>query len=86
MICHDVFDCTVDLVGKLNGNGQKGMLQIDAPFVEISGYATVCLSACIIAVHAASDVPNRNFFKLLISNDCRLVRVRVRGPKPTPGP
>jgi len=25
------FDCTTDLVGQLNGNGQKGMLQIDAP-------------------------------------------------------
>ena len=24
-------DCTADLVGQLNGNGQKGMLQIDAP-------------------------------------------------------
>ena len=34
------FDCTADLVGQLNGNGQKGMLQIDAPPVEISGYAT----------------------------------------------
>ena len=28
------FDCTADLVGQLNGNGQKGMLQIDAPPVE----------------------------------------------------
>ena len=28
------FDCTADLVGQLNGNGQKGMLQIDAPRVE----------------------------------------------------
>jgi len=27
-------DCTADLVGQLNGNGQKGMLQIDAPTVE----------------------------------------------------
>jgi len=27
-------DCTADLVGQLNGNGQKGMLQIDAPPVE----------------------------------------------------
>jgi len=33
-MCHDVFDCTADLVGQLNGNGQKGMLQIDAPPVE----------------------------------------------------
>ena len=24
------FDCTADLVGQLNGNGQKGMLQTDA--------------------------------------------------------
>ena len=24
------FDCTADLAGQLNGNGQKGMLQIDA--------------------------------------------------------
>ena len=31
MICHD---CTADLVGQLNGNGQKGMLQLDAPPVE----------------------------------------------------
>jgi len=28
------------------------------------------------AVHAASDVPNRNFLKI---NDCSLVRVRVKG-------
>jgi len=28
------FDCTADLVGQLNGHGQKGMLQIDAPPVE----------------------------------------------------
>ena len=28
------FDCTADLVGQLNGNGQKGMLQIDAPPVD----------------------------------------------------
>ena len=28
------FDCTADLVGQLNGNGQKGMPQIDAPPVE----------------------------------------------------
>ena len=34
MIRHDVFDCTADLVGQLNGNGQKGMLQTDAPPVE----------------------------------------------------
>ena len=27
-------DCTSDLVGQLNGNGRKGMLQIDAPSVE----------------------------------------------------
>jgi len=27
-------DCTADLVGQLNGNGQKKMLQIDAPPVE----------------------------------------------------
>ena len=27
-------DCTADLVGQLNGNGQKGMLQIDEPPVE----------------------------------------------------
>jgi len=33
------FDCTADLVGQLNGNGQKGMLQIDAPLSKISGYA-----------------------------------------------
>ena len=34
MICHDVFDCTADLAGQLNGNRQKGTLQIDAPPVE----------------------------------------------------
>jgi len=28
------FDSTADLVGQLNGNGQKGMLQVDAPPVE----------------------------------------------------
>jgi len=28
------FDCTADLVGQLNRNGQKGMLQIDAPPVK----------------------------------------------------
>ena len=35
MVCHNVFHCTDDLVGQLNGNRQKGMLQIDAPPVEI---------------------------------------------------
>jgi len=34
------FDRTADLVGQLNGNGQKGMLQIDAFLSKISGYAT----------------------------------------------
>jgi len=34
------FDCTADLVGQLNENGQKGMLQIDAHPSKISGYAT----------------------------------------------
>jgi len=28
------FHCTADLVGQLNGNGQKGMLQIDALPIE----------------------------------------------------
>jgi len=38
------FDCTADLVGQLNGNGQKGVLHIDAhPMSKISGYATVKL-------------------------------------------
>jgi len=32
------FDCTADLVGQLNDNGQKGMLQIDLS--KMSGYAT----------------------------------------------
>jgi len=27
-------DCMADLAGQLNGNGQKGMLQIDAPPAE----------------------------------------------------
>jgi len=40
MICHDVFYCTADLVGQLNGNGQKGMLQMMHPLSKISGYAT----------------------------------------------
>ena len=26
------FDCTADFAGQLNGNGQQGMLQIDAPY------------------------------------------------------
>ena len=38
------FDCTADLVGQLNGNGQKGMLQIDAPLSKISGYATAVVT------------------------------------------
>ena len=44
------FDCTADLVGQLNGNGQKGMLQIDALPLEnfclrhCYGPAFVCLS------------------------------------------
>jgi len=37
------FDCTADLVGQLNGNGQKGMPQIDAPLSKISVYATALL-------------------------------------------
>ena len=36
------FDCMADLVGQLNGNGQKAMLEIDAPLVENSRYATGC--------------------------------------------
>jgi len=41
-----LFDCTADLVGQLNGNGQKGMLQIDAP----PGYATaLCTQKVVIA-------------------------------------
>jgi len=35
-----LFGCTADLVGQLNGNGQKGTLQIDAPPTNISVYAT----------------------------------------------
>ena len=35
------FDCTADLVGQLNGNGQKGMLQTH-PLSKISGSATDC--------------------------------------------
>ena len=34
------FDCLADLVGQINGNGQKGMLHIDAALSKISGYAT----------------------------------------------
>ena len=29
-------------------------------------------------MYAASDVPNRNFLKILIFNECSLVRVMVR--------
>ena len=29
-------------------------------------------------MHAAGDVPNRNFLKILIFNECSLVRVMVR--------
>jgi len=48
MICHDAFWLHGQLVGQLNGNGQKGMLQIDAPQSKISGYATVSVlsAAC----------------------------------------
>ena len=53
MICHDVFDCTANLVGQLNGNGQKGMLQIDAPFVEIF-WLRHCLSVCLYHRRARS--------------------------------
>ena len=40
------FDCTADLVGQLSGNGQKGMLQIDAPPAENFWlrHWSVCLS------------------------------------------
>ena len=34
------FDHRVDLVGQLSRNGYEGMLQIDAPLLKISGYAT----------------------------------------------
>jgi len=39
------FDCTADLVGQLNRNGQKGMLQIDGNS-KISGYATALSTSC----------------------------------------
>ena len=56
MICHDVFlQCTADLVGQLNGDGQKGMLQIDAPPVENFWYRlaapgddTLFLPKCVV--------------------------------------
>ena len=37
------FDCTADLVGQLNGNGYKGMLQTDEPLSKISVYTTARL-------------------------------------------
>jgi len=38
------FDCTADLVGQLNGNGQKGMLHMDAPpMSKISSPLVDCL-------------------------------------------
>ena len=42
------FDYTADLVGQLNGNGWKKMLQIDAPLSKISGYATAS-AACEVS-------------------------------------
>jgi len=45
------FDCTADLVGQLNGNGQKAMLHIDAPTVE-----NFWLRHCTSEPGAESDV------------------------------
>jgi len=56
MTCHDVFfNCTADLAGQVNGNGQKGMLQIDAPPSKISGYAAGLLCCVGHAVELCSD-------------------------------
>jgi len=58
------FDCTADLVGQLNGNGQKGMLQIDAPPVEnfwirhwsvCLSYASTAQKRCILGLWLLSD-------------------------------
>ena len=60
------FDCTADLVGQLNGNGQKGILQIDAPLSKISGYATslsrhsiaagACAAGLLLSARQAGDI------------------------------
>ena len=60
------FDCTADLVGQLNGNGQKGMLQIDCrkSLATRTGshVGLVCLrdevAACSCSVHAAIIIDN----------------------------
>jgi len=51
------FDCTADLVGQLNGNGQsgqKGMLQIEAPPVE-KFLATPLVMAIIIIIMSCAN-------------------------------
>ena len=52
------FDFTADLVGQLNWNGQKGMLQIEAPPVEnFYSYATAIrhLSPITCTAHLANS-------------------------------
>jgi len=51
------FDCTADLVGQLDGNGQKGMVQIDAPPVE--NFWLRHWVALMISIHVSpSKVPS----------------------------
>jgi len=60
-----LFVCTAaDLVGKLNGNGQKKMLQIDAPPVE-----NFWLRHCMF-VHNGEEYATRKgvYSKLLASS------------------
>ena len=56
------FDCTADSVGQRNGNGQTGMLQIDAPPVE-----NFCLC------HWLSTKSPRRFNKFVFSRRHRLL-------------
>ena len=55
-------DCTADLVGQLNGNGQKGMLQIDAPPVE-NFWLRDCSQYCVVSV--GNDLENETFARRL---------------------
>ena len=68
------FDCTADLVGQLNGNGQKGMLQIDAPHRKFLGYKNVFTVSPVTATRAhkynlgdtlivAKMLSRKNFFR-----------------------
>ena len=52
------FDCTADLVGQLNWNGQNGMLQIDAHPVE-NFWLRHCLSLTMIQRYQIYRIFNR---------------------------